>query len=97
MITLACDWGQTRSLASGGWKLHTETNPIMGRDPSARTVDMYFASAAAITALAWWLLPERLRPFLSAGVVGVQLPAIVGNTMEREPVPLCGVGGDPVR
>jgi hypothetical protein len=54
------------------------------------------ASAMALTAIAWWLLPERARPFLAGGVVVKQSMSIAGNVQTRDGG-LCGVSGEPVR
>lgn len=65
---LGCDWAFTRSHAVDGWRRWREANPVLGDQPSARRVDLYFATTAALQAGAWRLLPPRWR---------IVVPAIV--------------------
>lgn len=77
--TLACDWGYTYAAASDDWRLYDENNPIMGREPTTTAVNVYFASALAINAVAWLLTPPKLRAALPMAVTAVQTYTIVDN------------------
>lgn len=51
----------------------------MGNDPSRQTVDLYFASAAAINLIAWYVTPAKWRSVLPVAVTAVQVEAIRNN------------------
>jgi hypothetical protein len=88
-LTLACDAGQTMyAMHDGGYK---EQNPMLGSTPSVTTVGIYFAATMVATGLAWWALPEKWRPALWGTVTGVELHAIAGNSIQPDPIPVCGV------
>jgi hypothetical protein len=76
---VACDWGHTRSYAAAGWPGVHESNPIMGREPTTGTVDLYFAYAIAANALVWLAMPEKYRSVVPIAVLGVQ-----ANTVARD-------------
>lgn len=79
-VALACDWAQTRRYAAQEWPDRTsETNPLIGAKPSTGVVDSYFIGAAAITALAWYLTPDRWRSVGPLVVIGVQAQAALRN------------------
>lgn len=87
---LACDFGQTRQAAARGWEGQHEANPIMGPTPSQTTVGLYFASAAALNAVAWWLTPERWRSAAPTGVVVLQAN-VVGRNLDGKRLSPCGL------
>lgn len=77
------DWGQTRNIVHradtgcAGDPTCIERNPFLGRNPSIRRVDTYFAvTALAHTAISYALPPDWRRGWqhitigLEAGVVG---------------------------
>lgn len=86
---LACDWGSTRSAASNGWDGVRESNPIMGSRPEPATVDAYFVGIAALSGLAWHVLPERYRIVVPLVVGAVAVKANVNNI--RNEVRVCGM------
>jgi len=61
------DWGQTRTVAKHP-ELYQETNPIMGKHPSLRTVNTYFSSAIVGSALIAHALPGELRKGFLGGI-----------------------------
>lgn len=92
---LACDWGQTRGVASaaseGRWTLdYWEENPVMGPRPSTGDVDLYFAAAAALNAAAWVAIPRRYRWIIPSVVLAVQTAAIVQNAHRIEDSEVAG-------
>ena len=93
--SLLCDWAQTRRASDAGWTMQHEQNPIMGRDPSSRTVDAYFLGAAALNVLAWRLMPRRWRVVIPSIVFVVQADSIRSNIAESRPgwtdMGVCGV------
>lgn len=87
---LACDWQQTRRFAEVDWRQPvpgarpeanafyrwSESNPMLGPHPSTTTVDLYFAAALAVTAVAWKLMPSRYRWIVPVAVTAIQIKAI---------------------
>lgn len=78
-LSLACDWGQTRSAADRGWVGHAEENAILGRRPTTMQVDMYFGVAALLNATLWAALPKGWRSAAPAALVGVEVDSIRHN------------------
>lgn len=63
------DWAQTRYIADSGGKFY-ETNPIIGKYPSMRRVDTYFAASLLLGAAVLDALPTEYRDTaLKAGLV----------------------------
>ena len=48
------DWGQTRYVSESAD--YQEVNPILGRDPTRRSVDVFFVAAAALH----WAISDRV-------------------------------------
>jgi hypothetical protein len=63
--TLALDWSQTLALRST-WE---ESNPILGPHPSTARVNVYFASAILIHAVAARFLPFPFREIFQGGTI----------------------------
>lgn len=79
-LSLACDWGQTRSAASADWSGNRqENNPLMGMHPSTVQVDMYFGVAALLDATLWLALPKGWRSVAPIGVTALEADIIYGN------------------
>lgn len=95
VASTACDWGQTRSAASAGWRTNYEANPVMGPSPSTHAVDAYMAGVVVTTLAATYLLPERVRPYLLGVVTAAEVYTIAGNLDTTSG--LCGVSGGSVR
>lgn len=65
----AVDWAQTRYIADSGGRFY-ETNPIIGKYPSMRRVDTYFAASMLLGAVVLDALPTEYRDTaLKAGLV----------------------------
>lgn len=94
-VTTTCDWGQTRSAASSGWRDHHEGNPIMGSAPSTGAVDAYMASVVVGTIALSYILPERVRPFLYGTVIAVEANTIRGNLDTTQG--MCGISNGVTR
>lgn len=63
------DWAQTRYIADSGGRFY-ETNPIIGKYPSMRRVDTYFAASLLLGAAVLDALPTEYRDTaLKAGLV----------------------------
>jgi len=90
-VSLACDWGQTRAVASTGWEHRYEDNPMLGSTPTTAQVDTYFLAAAITNAFVWLVMPAKLRSVVPAGVVVVQADSIANNHSELGN--MCGLGG----
>ena len=94
LMALGCDWNQTRTAADTGWRGLQEGNAILGEYPSRGRVDLYMATATAALALAWIVLPERLRPLVWVPTLAIQTHTIAHN--HTTVLGLCGVSGEPV-
>lgn len=82
--TLAIDWRQTRGAAmerwsDGRWEGGYPAHGVIGLHPSARSVDCYFAVAAAMNVALWIALPARWRSVIPGFVVGAEAWTIAGN------------------
>lgn len=80
---LVCDWSQTRQAAQRGWHVgdvpQWEGNPMLGRTPSAATVDAYFGATIVLNAALWYLLPDRWKAIGPGAVIGVEAKTIRDN------------------
>lgn len=93
---LACDWHKTRTTAARDSMLYTEHNPLLGDDPSAGAVDMYFVSTIVINAAIWYVLPKRWRSVLPVVVATVQVTNETRDQMRNQfaganDIPVCGI------
>ncbi len=80
LTTHLTDWGQTLDIASQcGSGTYYETNPVMGRCPSAQTVNAYFAATALLHYGVAHALPPKYRRMFQAGTIGMQLSYIANN------------------
>lgn len=82
VLALGCDWRQT--LWSTGWASDLfEVNPLLGRQPSARRVNVYFflSIIAVISSLAFLLFTEEFGAAISLGgfVATVELCCVINN------------------
>jgi len=71
---LTMDWLQTRVISKNPERF-TEANPILGKHPSLRAVNIYFACCVVATVALAWLLPYWLA--IGAGVALAALEAFV--------------------
>jgi hypothetical protein len=76
---LFMDWHTTRTLAQTGWCHHAcfETNPLLGRYPTTQALDLHFALAPLIFALADQL-PQYRRDILTVTTI-VEGIAVTNN------------------
>jgi len=89
-VSLACDWGQTRSAAMAGWDGYHEENRMLGARPTTSQVDTYFVVAAIANTFVWLVMPKKLRSIVPVGVFAAQAHTIEGN---RDTTPgVCGIG-----
>lgn len=87
----ACDWGQTSwAMGAGGY---TEENTTLGTHPSQFKLGAYMVGSMALTTVAWYLLPERLKP-LAWGIPLMREGNAVRSNM-GEGAPLCGISTGP--
>lgn len=79
---LAIDWRQTRGAADAHWNDRAEVgiaSMALGRTPSSRGVDCYFAAAALANVALWAVLPPRWRSVVPGVVLGVEARTIAVN------------------
>lgn len=70
-LLLIADWKQTRFIARHPDEFY-EKNPILGRHPSTKRVDLYFIGAIAAFNVADYLLGPRLSNGMWIGVIAVE-------------------------
>jgi hypothetical protein len=68
------DWGQTHALVARG-----ESNPVLGRHPSAGAVNRYMVSVLAVNALVSRIHGREWRRVIWAFVVGAELATVYRN------------------
>jgi hypothetical protein len=80
LTTHLADWGQTLDIASQcGSGEYYETNPVMGKCPSAQTVNAYFIATALMHYGAAHMLPPKYRRMFQMGTIGMELSYISNN------------------
>ena len=80
LVTHLADWGQTLDISSqcaGG--SYYETNPVMGKCPSAQVVNAYFIGTALLHYGVAQILPPKYRRMFQAGTMGMELSYITNN------------------
>jgi hypothetical protein len=75
---LAADWGQTRDIAAHPERFK-ETNSVLGRHPSARRVDAYFAGAMLGTVGLTYVLPPHARRTVLGGLITLEVMIVLRN------------------
>ncbi len=74
------DWGQTLDIAaqcrSGAYY---ETNPVLGRCPSAQKVNAYFLTTALLHSGIAHALPPKYRRIFQAGTISMQIGYVTNN------------------
>ena len=80
LTTHLADWGQTLDIASqcesGAFY---ETNPVMGKCPSAQKVSAYFIGTALLHYGVAKVLPRKYRRMFQAGTMVMELNYITNN------------------
>lgn len=85
-LALACDWGQTMSVATTRWAPSDagrmpryEANPLLGRHPDASMVNAYFFTAMAANVLTWVLMPKQIKSAVPVAVLAVEYGPVTNN------------------
>ena len=80
LATHLADWGQTLDIASqcqsGNFY---ETNPVMGKCPSAQKVSAYFVGTALLHYGVAKMLPRKYRRIFQTGTMTMELSYITNN------------------
>ena len=76
---LALDYKQTLTIVNDPSK-YEEYNPLLGKHPSQRKVEIYFASCAIIHPIISYYLPPQYRKWWQYITIGVEAGAI-GNSL----------------
>jgi hypothetical protein len=71
------DWRQTRTIAKDDD--YHERNPILGRDPSVREVDVYFAVTTVLHPIVSHFLPKPYRTWWQGITVTVAGTCVIHN------------------
>ena len=80
LTTHLADWGQTLDIASKcSSGEYYETNPVMGKCPSAQTVNAYFVGTALLHYGVAHMLKPKYRRMFQAGTIGMELSYIANN------------------
>jgi hypothetical protein len=82
LAMLWVDAAQTRSLARQNWVGFSETNPILGPQPSIGKINTYTAAAAITTLGVAALLPPRARRWWLAGAFAVETATVLYTTTQ---------------
>lgn len=77
-LLLLADWNQTRQIARHP-KSYYEYNPVLGKHPSTRRVDIYFAAALAALNGLDLLLDDGLGDALWVGVTVIEIDSVSQN------------------
>ena len=85
-VTLMIDAAQTRELARQGWHGFREANPLLGEHPSVGRVNSYTALAGVSVLGAAALAPPRVRTWLLAAALAVQVVTIGGSVRQGLPL-----------
>lgn len=72
------DWGQTRNIANRG-NIYHEVNPILGRNPSIKKVDSYFALTAIAHVIVSYSLPRGWRDAFQYSTAGFEAGVAMKN------------------
>lgn len=75
---LAADWAQTRSIAKQPERFY-EKNPLLGRHPSVRRVNNYFAGAILLNYFITDALRGDVRTAWQVGVIVVEGTVVTRN------------------
>jgi len=75
---LAVDYMQTRTIVQNPDK-YFEYNPIIGKHPSQKNVDIYMASCAIIHPVISYYLPPKYRKVWQYVTIGIELGAVGNN------------------
>jgi hypothetical protein len=78
LVVDAVDWVQTRNIARNPI-YHHENNPILGRHPSVKQVDKYFAFEAIANFGIAYVLPKDWRAGLQYVSIGVEIDCVSHN------------------
>jgi hypothetical protein len=76
-FTLIADWAQTRQICK--FDNLQESNPIMGRNPSNKTINIFFVGNFLIHTTISYFLPKPYRTVWQAYFIGVEKEAIEHN------------------
>ena len=76
--SMAVDWRQTKVIAENPTQFQ-ETNPLLGKHPSASDVDVYFAAAFVGTTVIAHILPSKYRKVWLLGLMTVSVVCIANN------------------
>ena len=74
---LVGDWGQTRYISTHD--RYTELNFAIGKNPSLKRVNIYFAAAITANVTIGLLLPEKKRAIFGKAVSGMQASFFLHN------------------
>lgn len=85
---IACDWGMTRWMPKTGAyeRGYVELNPLLGRRPSATTIDVVFILAITANVAAYPYLPKWARAWWYTTATALE----VGNVLTFNPSGVCG-------
>ena len=80
LATHLADWGQTLDIASQCQSgAFYETNPVMGKCPTAQKVSAYFIGTALLHYGVAKALPQKYRRWFQAGTMTMELSYITNN------------------
>ncbi len=72
------DWGQTLEIARNPVDYH-EVNPVIGKHPSVRRVNLYMLSSAVVHAGVSYVLPEKVKVYWQYLSIGISAGCVARN------------------
>ena len=78
MVLHVVDWAQTRHIADNP-DLFYENNPLIGRNPSRRRVDMIFLVGAILHPIVSYNMPKGWRDVWFGVSIGLELACVSNN------------------
>jgi hypothetical protein len=77
-VTLAMDWQQTRAISRNPDRFY-ETNRVLGKHPSNRSIDLYFAGVLLADIVIAELLPSKWRKVWLTGFIIAEGGVVIYN------------------
>ncbi len=71
------DWLQTREISKSD--IFYETNPILGKKPNSKNINLYFLSTTVLIIAVNKLLPRKISRVINVGYIFLESVYVFGN------------------